>query len=297
MPETRSVVATVNRLGESAVSLGQAAATLPESFSKEREATIQQLLTGMEQQQGTMRQLLVEVRQSLEAGHGASDSLQGVLDRADAVLRRLKVGEPPPPGGRPFDITEYTQAVATLGDTTKQVQTLVSTLEHDAATATRLGDAMRGHAERVIDHLYKRVIQALGVLLVAVLLTRARLAATRSAFGTAGCKTKLCGGRGALVPPLWVKEIHFVRSCEIKERPLSKITSPKAPKTSPPQGKMNRVLVNNIQTLLANREAEERQADFSRESFFFFFCTCQFSAHGLPLISHGPELRSSIQPS
>jgi hypothetical protein len=29
---------------------------------------------------------------------------------------------------------------------------------------------MRGHAERVVDHLYERVIQAFGVLFVAVLL-------------------------------------------------------------------------------------------------------------------------------
>jgi hypothetical protein len=44
----------------------------------------------------------------------------------------------------PFDITRYTQAVATLGDTTKQVQTLVGTLEHDASGATRRADDVRG---------------------------------------------------------------------------------------------------------------------------------------------------------
>jgi hypothetical protein len=80
-----------------------------------------------------------------------------VLDGTDALLRRLKVGEPPPPGsvpGRPFDITEYTQAAATIGDATKQLQMLVTMLEHDAPAATRLGDVMQGHAERVVDHLY-----------------------------------------------------------------------------------------------------------------------------------------------
>ena len=43
-------------------------------------------------------------------------------------------------------------------------------LEHDAPAATRLGDAMQGHAERVVDHLYERVLQAFGVLFAAVLL-------------------------------------------------------------------------------------------------------------------------------
>ena len=151
MPESRSILATVNSVGESAALLAETAATLPETFSKEREATIQQLLTAMEQQQGVIRELVVEVRQSLEAVPKASDSIRGVLDGTDALLRRLKVGEPPPPGsvpGRPFDITEYTQAAATIGDATKQLQMLVTMLEHDAPAATLLGDAMQDHAER-----------------------------------------------------------------------------------------------------------------------------------------------------
>jgi hypothetical protein len=98
------------------------------------------LLTGMEQHQGALRQLPVEVRQSLEAGRRIGFPPR----RVGPCRRRLKVGQPPPPGGRPFDITRYTQAVATLGDTTKQVQTLVGTLEHDASGATRRADDVRG---------------------------------------------------------------------------------------------------------------------------------------------------------
>ena len=43
-------------------------------------------------------------------------------------------------------------------------------LKQDAPAATLLGDAMRGHGERLIDHLYKRVLEAFGVLFVGVLL-------------------------------------------------------------------------------------------------------------------------------
>ena len=173
MPETRSVLATASLVGESAALLADTVVMLPETFSKEREATIQQLVTAMEQQQGVMRELVVEVRQSLEAVPKASDSVRGVLDGIDALMRRPKEGEPPPPGsvpGRPFDITEYTQAAATIGDAAKQLQTLVTMLEHDAPAAAQIGDAMRGHAERVVDRLYKRVIEAFVVLFVAVLL-------------------------------------------------------------------------------------------------------------------------------
>jgi hypothetical protein len=89
------------------------------------------------------------------------------------TVRSLKVSEPPPPGsvpGRPFDVTEYTEAAETIGDASKQVQTLLTMLEHDTEAAAVLGDAIRGHGERLIDHLYKRVLEAFGVLFVGVLL-------------------------------------------------------------------------------------------------------------------------------
>ena len=173
MPESRSVIATAKRVGESAASLAETAAKLPESFRIEREATIQQLVTAMEQQQGIMKELVVEVRQSLEAVPKASDSIQGVLERTDTLMRRLKVGEPPPPGtvpGRAFDVTEYTQAAVTIGDTAKQLQTLVAMVDQDGPAATRLAESMRDHGEHLIDHLYDRVIEAFGVLFAGVLL-------------------------------------------------------------------------------------------------------------------------------
>ncbi|HZJ15249.1 MAG TPA: hypothetical protein VFD27_09380, partial [Chthoniobacteraceae bacterium] len=169
MPEARSVLATAFRIGESAALFAETTAKLPETFSKEREATIEQLLTAMEQQQGTMKELVVEIRQSLEAGHDASDSIQRVLD----TVRSLKVAEPPPPGsvpGRPFDVTEYTQAAETIGDAAKQLEALFASVNSDVPAATHLGEIMRDHGEYLIDHLYDRVIRAFGVLFIGVLL-------------------------------------------------------------------------------------------------------------------------------
>jgi hypothetical protein len=167
MPESRAVVASVDRVGNSAATLAETAAALPETFSKERDATIQQLVTALEKQQGAMKELLVEFRQSFEAGHEASASIQRMLD----TVRSLN--EPPPPGtvpGRPFDVTEYTEAAATIGDASKQLQTLITMLKQDTQATTAVGDVLRGQGERLIDHLYKRVLEAFGVLFVGVLL-------------------------------------------------------------------------------------------------------------------------------
>jgi hypothetical protein len=173
MPESRSLLATSNRVGESAARLVDTAAQMPTVLSKEREAAIKQLFASMEAQQGTMRELLTEVRQSLDAGRGASDSVQGVLDRTDALMRLMKVGEPAPPGsvpGRPFDINEYTRTAQALGDTTRELQKLMSLFEHDLPAASQLGDMLRGKAEAVVDHLFKRVVEAFAMLFVGVLL-------------------------------------------------------------------------------------------------------------------------------
>jgi len=173
MPEARALLGTSNRVGESAALLAETASRLPDQFSKEREATIRQLLKAMDEQQGTMRALLSDVKLAMDSGRGVSDSLQGVLDRTDALMQRLKVGQPPPPGsvpGRPFDITEYTRAAEALGETTREVTNLLTLLDRNAAAADRFGDATRSHVERLIDYLFKRLMQAFAVLFVGILL-------------------------------------------------------------------------------------------------------------------------------
>ena len=42
-------------------------------------------------------------------------------------------------------------------------------VKSDTSDATQLADAMRGQGERLIDHLYRRVLEAFGVLFVGVL--------------------------------------------------------------------------------------------------------------------------------
>jgi hypothetical protein len=169
MPESRSVLASVDRVGDSAATIAETAAALPETFSKERDATIQQLVAALEEQQGAMKELVVEFRQSFDAGHEAAASIQRMLE----TMRSLKVPAPRPPGSpppHPFNVTEYTEAAESIGDASNQVQTLLTMIRQDKEAAALLGDAMRGHGERLIDHLYRRVLEAFGVLFVAVLL-------------------------------------------------------------------------------------------------------------------------------
>ncbi|WP_374510139.1 hypothetical protein [Niveibacterium sp.] len=173
MPESRTMLATSTRVGDAAAKMAETAALMPGTLSSEREAAIRQMFAALQQQQGTMTAMLIELRQSLEAGRAASDSVHGVVQSTDALLARLKVGEPPPPNapppGRPFNITEYTAAAAALGDTAQQIQSLVLLLEKDTPAAMKLAESARAQGEVLIDHLFKRLIQAFGVLFLGVL--------------------------------------------------------------------------------------------------------------------------------
>ncbi|WP_374603653.1 hypothetical protein [Niveibacterium sp.] len=173
MPESRAMLATSTRVGDAAAKMAETAALMPATLSSEREAAIRQMFAALQQQQGTMTAMLLELRQSLEAGRAASDSVHGVIESTDALLTRLKVGEPPPPNapppGRPFNITEYTAAAAALGDSAQQIQSLVMLLEKDTPAAMKLAEAARAQGEVLIDHLFKRLIQAFGVLFLGVL--------------------------------------------------------------------------------------------------------------------------------
>ncbi|WP_341676993.1 hypothetical protein [Niveibacterium sp. SC-1] len=173
MPEARTMVATSSRVGESAALLAETAARIPDRFSAEREATIRQLLKAIDEQQGTMRGLLGDVKASLDAGRGATDSVQGVLERVDSLMQRLKVGQPPPPGsvpGRPFDVTEYTRTAEAFGESTRELSNLITLLDSNAPAAARLGEAVRGQAEQLIDHLFRRLLEGMAVMFGGVLL-------------------------------------------------------------------------------------------------------------------------------
>jgi len=174
MPESRSMLATTTRVGDAAAKMAETAALMPATLSSEREAAIRQMFASLQAQQGALSAMLIELRQSLEAGRAASDSVHGVIDSTDSLLARLKVGEPPPPNapppGRPFNITEYTAAATALGETAQQIQGLVLLLEKDTPAAMKLAESARAQGEVLIDHLFKRLIQAFGALFIGVLI-------------------------------------------------------------------------------------------------------------------------------
>jgi hypothetical protein len=69
--------------------------------------------------------------------------------------------------GRPFDVTEYTEALRQLGDTAQQLQVLLSQADSKAPALTQLSDRAAGRLATLVDQVYWRLVQLVLVLVAA----------------------------------------------------------------------------------------------------------------------------------
>jgi len=168
MPEAQRTLADANTVAGAADSIGRVAGELPAVLAREREAAIRQLMDSVTTETAHTRELVVELRGTLEAGTATSDSMNATIRSLDALMMRLSppkpAGAPAEAPGRPFDITEYTTAAVELSRTAAQLQALVAGIERGTPALGAVSAQAASSLRAVIDHAYWRLIQLLGVL-------------------------------------------------------------------------------------------------------------------------------------
>ncbi len=80
---------SVDRIGGAAQATGNLAADLPRLFAEERSAAIEQLTGILDERQGELQALVVELRSTLEAGGTTSDSVRETIAALDVLLARF----------------------------------------------------------------------------------------------------------------------------------------------------------------------------------------------------------------
>jgi len=171
-PESVQVLEGIGRIGGAAQSASDMAADLPGLLAQERAATIEQISQVLDARQGELRSLAVELRSALEAGGAASDSVRETIASMDALVARFDRPASPVTGPprRPFDITEYAEALRELGTAAEQLQALVAQTDQQAPALARLPDQAAGRLAELIDQAYWRLVQLVLVLVAASVL-------------------------------------------------------------------------------------------------------------------------------
>ena len=108
---------------------------LPQLVNDQREAAIRQVLEGMAAERTNLlaglaaeeqkaRALLVEARQTLEAGNGMAVSVQAAIKSLDEFVRVVSPATNRRDGGtsQPFDVLEYGQAAGQIGQMAQELQ-------------------------------------------------------------------------------------------------------------------------------------------------------------------------------
>ncbi|MFN3166182.1 MAG: hypothetical protein ACE37H_03860 [Phycisphaeraceae bacterium] len=129
-------------------------------------ATIQDTLKQADASLEKARAVLPESESALKQLDTTSATLNETVKSVDALLKQLEP-DPDEPPGRPFDITEYTQAAQELGKTVEQLNTLVNNID-ETAEPTRLDATLQRVEGRASALIWQAgfVAVAVGLLLI-----------------------------------------------------------------------------------------------------------------------------------
>ena len=169
-PESVGLLQNVERLGGAAQAASYLAADLPRLLADERSAALEQLTGILDQRQGEMQALLAELRSTLETGGTTSDSVRETIAMLDALLARFEQPESSSAArtnARPFDVTEYTEALRVLGETAQQLQLLLRQADGKMPALDQASQRATGQLVSLVDHVYWRLVQLILVLVAA----------------------------------------------------------------------------------------------------------------------------------
>ena len=168
-PESATLLANVDRVGAAAQSASTLAEDLPRLFAEERSAAIEQLTGILDERQGQLQALVVELRSTLEAGGTTSDSVRETIAALDVLLARFDrpASATARSESRPFDVTEYTEALLVMGETAQQLQVLLGQADGKMPALDQASERVTGQLVSLVDHVYWRLVQLVLVLVTA----------------------------------------------------------------------------------------------------------------------------------
>jgi hypothetical protein len=198
-PDPQKLLADANRASRSMESVAKTAEGLPELVKEEREAAIEQLLAGvaveraaileeLDSREATIRGLLGETRQTLEAGTAMSNSLDATVKSLDAFMHYVSPPEPktapPGPPSKPFNVLDYGKSATEVGGMARDLTALLGSVDKSVPAIARVSQEAGENLKRVVDRAFWRgLVLILALLAGSVLAALAYRAMARKLFG------------------------------------------------------------------------------------------------------------------
>jgi hypothetical protein len=180
MPETRQLLASIDRVSLIGSASEHMARTLPNVLDKERAALIAQLQEMLNVESANIGTLARDLRATLDAGTATATALHGALDSAHQITSQFAPapGAPPPKEqGPPFDIRNYTEMLRQATETAREIDTLTRSADAALPVVRTLTQDAAGRLNQVVNHLF--VLLLLLVLAAAAAATLAAVAFRR----------------------------------------------------------------------------------------------------------------------
>ncbi len=186
-PDPQAILADADRASRSMESIAKTAEGLPTLVDEQRKAAIEQLLAGvaaeraaiieeLDAREATIRGLLGETRQALDAGTRMSTSLDATIKSLDAFVHYVSpppsASEPQAKAGKPFDVLEYGKSASEVGGMARDLTALLGSVDKSVPAIARASGEAGENLKRVVDHAFWR-----GLVLIATLLVGSVVAA------------------------------------------------------------------------------------------------------------------------
>jgi hypothetical protein len=176
MPETKSLLASVDRaslVGDASERMVQ---SLPEILDREREALLSQLMQGLDERTGEIGALSDDLRSTLATGTETANAVHATLETADRISARF-ANTKTADTSRPFDIREYSEAAENAAVAAHELDVLAERADSVIPVMRQATDETADRLERIINHLFLEllmlILAAIAASLLAALVYRA----------------------------------------------------------------------------------------------------------------------------
>jgi hypothetical protein len=191
MPETRSLLTSVDRVSLIGSSSDRLVDNLPKLLDHEREALVAQLTDTLNSQSATLGTLAGQLRTALQAGTDTATAVNGALQTFERISGQFTkkpgpASEPPRPPGPPFDIRQYTAMLEQAALTMRELENLAQRGDVVVPALRSATQDAGSQVRSILDHLFVLLVVlvvfiALAALAVALAYRRITMRFARAA--------------------------------------------------------------------------------------------------------------------